>query len=153
MRKFFNCTVFLMAIALISCNWWASIWGNNILGNNLSLLEGDKKEDRIIVYCEGDCHGGIYVVPTYARHYDSNGRYAEYVEMAKSNKEWVIVKTLRIKEKQENYWIISKEFSLAKLDCSKNDCDSILQKQVIGPLALKEFQNKLQVLNIDLNFK
>lgn len=116
-------------------------------------MEGDKKEDRIIVYCKGDCHGGIYVVPTYARHYDSNGRYAEYVEEAKSNKEWVIVKTYRIKENQENYWIIDKEFSIAKLDCSTVDCDSILQRQVTGPLTLNKFQHKLQVLNIDLNFK
>lgn len=149
MRKIVSHSTFLVLVFFISsCNEWY----NHSLGNNLSLWDGDRKEDRAIVYCEGNCHGGIYVVPTYERHYDSSGHYAEYVEAAKSNKEWVIVKTLRRKEKQENYWIINKGFSLTNLNCSKVNCDSVIQKQVTGPLTLNEFQNKQQVLNIDLDF-
>ena len=132
-----------------SCNEWY----NHPLGNHLSLWEGDTKEDRIIVYCEGDCHGGIYVIPTYERHYDSSQQqYAEYVETATSNKKWVIVKTLRIKEKQENYWIISKDFDITGLDCSKANCDSILQSYVKGPFDKNKFEEKKIEMGIDLTF-
>jgi hypothetical protein len=134
----------------VSCNEWY----NHPLGNHLSLWDGDTKEDRIIVYCEGRCYGGIYVVPTYARHYDSSGqKYAEYVEEATSNKRWVIVKTYQIQEKKENYWLISKDFNIENLDCAKANCDSILQSHVTGPLSLSEFRSKLQTLNVDLDFK
>ncbi|MGS0688961.1 hypothetical protein ACVBEQ_28070, partial [Nakamurella sp. GG22] len=78
--------------------------GEYSLGNHLSLWDNDKKEERIIVYCEGDCHGGIYVVPTYERHYDKDKQhFAEYVEEANSNKKWVIAKTICVKEKMEKY--------------------------------------------------
>ena len=76
------------------------MWGDHSLGNNLSLLEGDKKEDRIVVYCSntgGVCRSGIPVVPKYNRQFDSIGRYAEYVELAVSNEKWVAVRTLEIK--------------------------------------------------------
>lgn len=146
---FFYIIIALLVFFTVSCNEWY----NHPLGNNLSLWEGDKKEDRIIVYCEGNCHGGIYVIPTYERHYDSSGQhYAEYVETATSNKKWIIVKTLQIKEKRENYWIISKGFDITHLDCSKSNCDSILQSHVTGPLSLNEFKNKVHTLDIDLDF-
>ena len=54
---------------------------------------------------------------------------------------------------QDNYWIISKDFTLTNVDCSKANCDSILQSQVTGPLNSEAFGNKLRELNIDLNFK
>ena len=100
-----TCCLFLTILFFItSCNCWKEMWGDHPLGNNLSLLEGDRKEDRIIVYCSGRdagaCHGGIFVVPTYARHMDRSGNYAEYVETVKSNEKWVIVKTHRIEEGQ-----------------------------------------------------
>jgi hypothetical protein len=147
-------SLFIIDVFLItSCN---EMWGDHPLGNHLSLLEGDKTEDRIIVYCTnnkgGICYGGNYVVPTYARHYVDN-KYAEYVETAISNKKWVIAKTLRKKEKKENYWIISKDFDIENLDCGKVNCDSILQSHVAGPLNLIEFENKKKALNIELDFK
>lgn len=126
---------------------------NHPLGNNLSQWEGDRKEDRVIVYCEGNCHGGIYVVPVYNRHYDSAGHYAEYVEEAKSNKQWVIAKTFQIKNSKENYYIISKGFNIEHVDCSKANCDSILQSHVTGPMTLTEFENKKKSMNIALDFK
>lgn len=139
----------------ISCR---EMWGDHPLGNNLSLLEGDTKEDRIIVYCTrrsaGVCVSGIPIVPTYKRHYDSSGqKYAEYVEGATSNKKWVIAKTFQIKKKRENYWIISKDFNIEKLNCAKVNCDSILQSYVIGPLDSTEFENKREALDIEVDFK
>lgn len=148
--------IFLQVLVLfvVSCN---EIWGDHSLGNNLSLLEGDKTEDRIIVYCSGrswgTCFTGIAVIPVYNRQYDSSGHYAEFVETAKSNRKWVIVKTYQIQEEKENYWIISKNFNLVNIDCSKANCDSILQSHVKGPMTQIEFRNKVRLLNIGLDFK
>lgn len=130
-----------------------SEWNNHSLGNNLSLWEGDKQEDRAIVYCEGNCNGGIYVIPSYNQHYDSNGNYAEYVKEAKFNKEWVIAKSFLIKEKRENYWIINKDFNIENLDCSKSNCDSILQANVIGPLDYQRFKEKNKSIKTNLTFE
>ncbi len=80
----------------ISC---CKLWGDQKLGSNLSVIDGDRKEDRIIVYCSnyefGCCHGGSYVLPTYERHM-LDGKYNEYVEIAKSNDKWIIAKTFQI---------------------------------------------------------
>jgi hypothetical protein len=141
----------VLLIAALSCT--DAMWGVHWLGNNVALTVGDRIEDRIIEYCEGNCNGGIYFLPTYARHYDSTGHYAEYVQEAKSNKNWIIAKTFRIKEKQENYWIISKNFSISNLDCGRANCDSILQSHVTGPLSLPEFQDRVKTLNVGLRFK
>ncbi len=138
---------FLLVLSSASCNEWY----NHPLGNHLSLWDGDGDKDRIIVYCEGNCHGGIRVLPTYERS-TNNG---EYVESATSNKKWVIAKTLQVKDNKENYYIIniSKDFDIENVDCAKVNCDSILQSHVTGPLSLPEFKNKVQALNIDLDFK
>lgn len=125
------------------------MWGKYSLGNHLSLWDNDKKEESIIVYCEGDCHGGIYVIPTYERH-ATNG---EYVEEATSDKKWVIAKTFEKKDNKENYYIISKDFNIDNMDCSKVNCDSILQSHVTGPLNLTKFKNKMQALHIELDFR
>jgi hypothetical protein len=142
--------VLIIIIFCTSCN---SLWGDHRLGKNISLLEGDRREDRIIVYCPHEdvevCNSGVYLVPTYERHMD-NGRYAEYVEEAKSNKRWVIARSVRVKDKSENYWIIRN--SIKNLDCEKLNCDSILQSHVTGPLTLKEFIDRKKALNIDLRF-
>ena len=126
--------------------------GNTSLGSNLIIWEGDVVEDRAIVYCEGNCNGGIYVLPNYSKHYDSSGQYAEYLEKAKSNRNWVIAKTLLIKGKKVNYWIINKNFNIKNLNCSLVNCDSIIQSYVIGPLSQDEFKRKLQDLKIELKF-
>jgi hypothetical protein len=142
-----------MIFFITSCN---GMWGDHPLGNHLSLLEGDKKEDRIIVYCSDDvgtCYGGIPVVPTYNRQFDEEGRYAEYVQRAVSNKNWVIAETLQTKNKQKNYWIIKKAFHIEDVDCKKINCDSIIQTYVTGPLSILEFQAETKKLNIDLGFE
>ncbi|TKC09088.1 hypothetical protein [Pedobacter frigoris] len=126
---------------------------NQSLGENLSIWEGDKKEDRAIVYCEGNCRGGIYVIPSYDRHYDSSGRYAEYLIDAKSNADWVIAKTFMIKHDRRNYWIINKEFNINNLDCEKANCDSIIQSKIIGPLDYQTLKEKNKALNINLTLE
>ena len=127
---------------LVSCR---EIFSNHSLGSNFSLMEGDKKEDRIIVYCAGkeenECNGGTFVIPRYKDHM-INGKYAEYVETAKSNNNWIIAKTFQMHAKLEKYWIINKNFTIANLNCDKINCDSIIQSQVIGPLNIDEFQEK-----------
>jgi len=95
---------------------------------------------------------GILVVPSEKRHM-IDGKYAEYVKTAVSNKEWVLVKTYQIQEKKENYWIISKDFDITNLNCSTANCDSILQSHVIGPLDSLDFYNFLKARNIDLELK
>ncbi|MBS1761163.1 MAG: hypothetical protein JST23_13680 [Bacteroidetes bacterium] len=139
------------AILLLGCN-------STNLGNGIYLLEGDRVEDRIIVRCSGknygECVSGSYLIPrSYNEHFDKNGHYLEYVENTTSNKKWVIAKTYHIQEKRENYWIINKDFVITDMDCSKANCDSIIQNLVTGPMNLTEFENKKKVLNIELNFK
>jgi hypothetical protein len=156
-RYFYGISI-LVVFLMTTYYFWSELWGDHPLGNNLSLLEGDSVEDRIIVYSDrrflGVCQGGaVAVIPLYERQMDSSGHYAEYVEAAISNKKWVIVKTLRMKEKKENYWIISKDFDIEDLDWSKVNCDSILQSHVAGPFNLIEFKNRIKILGIDLDFK
>ena len=143
--------IFAIVTSIDSCS---EFFGNHSLGNNFSLLEGDKIEDRIIVYCAGkeenECNGGTFVVPRYKDHM-INGKYAEYVETAKSNNNWIIAKTFQMHAKLEKYWIINKKFNIANLNCDKINCDSIIQSQVIGPLNINEFQEKTKKLKIDLS--
>jgi len=126
------------------------------LGNKFTLFEGDKLEDRVIVYCTGysflACKSGIYVVPTYEKHYDEKGNYTEYVSTAKSDDKWIIAKTVQVKDNKENYWIIEK-FSLDDIDCWNVNCDSIIQSHVIGALEFIEFCNKTKELGITLEFE
>ena len=157
MRQTSYYSFFILVVLVIpftsSCNLQGYITGNYPLGNHLWLWDNDRKEEKIIVYCEGDCHGGIYVVPTYERHYDSiKQHFAEYVETTASDKNWVLAKTLKINEHKNFYYIISKRFNIEHLDCSKVHCDSILQSYVRGPLSLEEFNKKKQLLKIDLDF-
>lgn len=146
-------SIIFIIIFFFTCN---QIWGDHPLGNNFSLLDGDCREDRIIVYCSNEdriCSGGIYVIPTYERHYNKDGRYAEYVVEAESDKKWIVAKTFQIDEKKEYYWIIDKDFSLDNIDCNIANCDSIIQAHVTGPLNLHDFNNTVRELKIDIDFE
>ena len=142
----------MVIFSAISCR---QMWGDNDLGDNFSLLEGDRIEDRIIVHCSGRsagaCVAGTSIVPIYSRHMDSSGRYAEFVETAKSNDDFIIARTFHINDKKKNYWIISKNFSLD--NCDKVNCDSIIQSNVIGPLDYSQFNTKQIELGINLQFE
>jgi hypothetical protein len=141
----------LVCILLNSCSGEESA----NLGNNLVLLEGDNKKDRAIVYCSGrsfgSCYAGIYVIPTNLQHME-NGRYAEYVETAKSNNKWIIAKSVFVDTKDERYWIMDKDFKLDITNCDSMNCDSILQSHVKGPFDINSFNGKKSDLGIDLAF-
>jgi uncharacterized protein (DUF1015 family) len=89
---------------------------------------------------------GTPIVPVYSRHMDSDGHYTEYVETAKSNDNFIIAKTLLVKDKRENFWIIDKGFSID--NCGKINCDSVIQSHVFGPLDKNEFQKKASELKL-----
>jgi hypothetical protein len=154
MRKLY--TLFLAvtgSILSVSCS---QAWGDNDLGDNLSLLEGDRREDRVVVYCTGrsgsTCTSGMRIVPSNSRYMNSEGRYAEYADSAVADKKWVIVKTLVVGGTESNYWIIEKGFTLEGLNCDVIKCDSILQCRVRGPFSQDEFEKQKNVLRVDLNF-
>ncbi|GEO11113.1 hypothetical protein [Segetibacter aerophilus] len=146
---------FLFFIGLLFSNCWEQLWGDNDLGDNFSLLEGDRTEDRIIVYCSGRsagaCMAGTPIVPVYSRHMDSEGQYAEYVETANSNDNFIIAKTVQLKDKRTNYWIITKGYGID--NCDKINCDSIIQSHVLGPLDQNQFQKEASKLKINLRFQ
>jgi hypothetical protein len=145
---------FLRAILLLTTMSCGQLWGDHDLGDNFSLLEGDKVQDRVIVYCSGRsfdaCRGGTAIVPVYSRQFDKDGDYAEFVETAEADDKFIIVRTLKVKDKGINYWIIDKDFKIQ--DCDKLNCDSIIQSKVIGPLDKFEFQAQTEDLNINLEF-
>jgi hypothetical protein len=121
------------------------MWGDNDLGDNFSLSEGDRLEDRAIILCSGRsagaCKSGEYIVPSYQRHYDDKGNYAEYVETATSDKHWIIAKTIQIADKKENYWIIQKGVGKK---------GNKVQPNVLGPFDKPSFNVKTKELNINL---
>jgi hypothetical protein len=107
----------------------------------------------MIVYCLGQsggvCMAGVPIVPRYSQQFDKNGHYIEYVEIARANKKFIVVRTLELKSKNKNYWIISKDFKLE--NCTSNNCDSIITSHLIGPLEYSVFQKKLSQLKINLS--
>lgn len=146
MRKFiylFIATCFLVFVIYS----WPEWWGDYSLGNNYHLLEGDNK-DRVIVYCTGKnwgaCHAGIAVVPS------TKDTSTLYVENANEDNDWILAKT-KNKDKSESYWIIYKNFKVDLNNCIKNNCDSIIQSHVTGPLTFHSFKSKLKELHIELN--
>ena len=89
-------------------------------------------------------------MPIYNRQFDKDGHYAEYVETAEANEKFIIARTVQVKDKRKNYWIITKDFKHD--DCNKLDCDSIIQSKVIGPLDPLQSRTKIAELNIALQF-
>lgn len=91
---------------LPSCN-------SNNLGENIYLLEGDRREDRIIVECTGksfgDCIVGEYLVPTAYEEHFKNGKYSEFVDSVKADNDYVIATTVSISNGIKSYWIIDKK--------------------------------------------
>lgn len=144
----------LVSIFLLSCNLCES-FGAHELGKNLVLLEGDHLEDRIIVLCSKKeterkcCTGGSYIIPL---SYEQ--KKGQYVDVAESNENWIIAKTIKYSESnKEEYWIIDKGFSLEEIDCYEADCDSIVKSKIAGPLEFEVFNSKVKELDINLNFK
>jgi len=128
----------LILLTFASC---ATFNGSYDLGANLYLLEGDRIEDRIIVYCTKKdneyCNGGTYVIPISYDDHMKKGKYSQYVLEAKSDENGIIAKTFKIKENKIFFWIINLK--------EKGD-------NVYGPLSYKTFLEKKQRFKIDLSF-
>jgi len=147
-----NISIFMMvaalAFSLSSCNY-CKLFGDNKLGDNFSLLEGDKTEDNIIVYCIGNkngcCVGGIPVIPS------EEDSLTKYVLAAKSNNLWIIVKTMS-KNNSEKFWIINKNFSKKFEYDDGGKFYSLIQSNVLGPMNLSKFELKIDSLKINLHF-
>lgn len=121
------------------------------LGNNFFIFRGDNIYDRIIVYNDDVgifdcCNSGMSIIPNQAQ-YDENGNYAEYVEKAKSNSKWIIVRTYRIREKKFNYWIIDKRFNSRDIISYR-----LVMSYVSGPVDSNSFDKLLLERQIKLKF-
>lgn len=137
-------------ILIISSEWtFPSISGSHSLGNNLYMMDWDGGGE-IIVYgtnIRGNtCYGGIYVVPSV----EHNNKVK--VTTAKSNDKWIIVKATQLSDNTIKYYLISKNFNPDNLDCKKQNCDSLLQSYISGPLDSVSFINKLTHEGINLRF-
>lgn len=146
--KAYNGFILLFVLHLFGCN-------SSNLGDSFFLLEGDRREDKIIVFCTGkslECYSGIPVVPTYHRQF-KNGKYAEYVEHAKSDSDWIIVQTTLVENGQKNYWIVNKKFKIDVENCELTNCESIIKSNVYGPFSYHKFIEQLRHLEVTLHFK
>lgn len=135
-----------------SCD--CSLVGAENLGKNLALLEGDVREDKVIVYCgnkENCCSGGAYILPTYENHYDKKGNYAEFIEEVAYNERWILVKSFLVKENKFNYWIIDKNFDLKDSSFTEGKKIEMIRKNVIGPLNKKKLDDLIKNNKIKLS--
>ncbi|MEJ0034064.1 MAG: hypothetical protein WDO15_28700 [Bacteroidota bacterium] len=80
-----NLLYFFILLSVASCSTFS---GERSLGKNLTIIEGDKEEDRRIVYCPDKnkaCSEGLKVIPA---------NNSEYVDDVRSNDEWIIARTI-----------------------------------------------------------
>jgi hypothetical protein len=132
---------FLVAATAASCSQFS---GEHSLGKNLTVIEGDKDEDRMIVYCPDknkECSEGIKVIPA---------NTGEYVDEVRSDDEWIVVRTLTVQGKKDSYWIINKDFTLGDKDCGTADCGDYVKTFVNGPMTLEDFEGHKEELKINL---
>jgi hypothetical protein len=128
--------------------FWCDLWGAHNLGHKFVLLEGDKTEDRIIVYSTvtwGCCYTGIPVIPPSVYN-----DYTSYVDLAISNRKWIIVRSVN-NDADFSYWIINKRFKLDLEKCKNKNCDSIIQENVYGPFKFESFIKIADSLHVNLN--
>ncbi|MEI9919536.1 MAG: hypothetical protein WDO14_12125 [Bacteroidota bacterium] len=138
MKTFF---CFLVLLSLASCSTFT---GEHSLGKNITLIEGDKDEDKKIFYCPDKtkpCSEGMRVIPAVDN---------EYVDDSRSNDQWIIARTVNISSKKESYWIINKDFALGDKDCGKEDCGNYIKTFISGPLTLEDFNGHRKELRITL---
>lgn len=113
------------------------------LGKNIYVLEGDRVQDKIIVYCTGksfgDCISGSYLIPkSYNEHFDSSGHYKEYVDDVAYNNKYIIATTFFIREQKKRYWLITKNADRDKF--------------ILGPLDYEKFLLEKKERGITLDF-
>ena len=120
------------------------------MGDNIYLLEGDRKEDRIIVECTGksfgDCIAGTYLIPRNYEQHINNGNYSEFVDSVKANNDYIIAITVSINNDIKKYWIIDKKRN--RLHGTKDNIHSF----ILGPLDFNSFSEEKRKNDIRLNF-
>lgn len=138
---------FTVLFVLASC---CGFFGDNDLGNNFSLLDGDRVEDRTIVYCTGKsggcCNSGIPVIPS------KTDSLTNYVLSAASDRNWIIAKS-KSKGSTHGFWIINKDF---KAEFEYDDGGKLyetIQAHVVGPLNELEFKKQCEKKHITLKFE
>jgi len=154
MNSIWKIKIIVFLLLFQSCDF-CTMMGSQKIGKNLYLLEGDCREDRIIVFnnqIKGCVTGGIFILPVYERHMDSKGYYAEFVDEVMFDNRWIIVKTSRIQENENLFWVIDKNYELELGHCESTRCDSLVFKYISGPFDFEEFEIQTNKLNINLEF-
>jgi hypothetical protein len=147
--------LYIITLAITqSCN--CGFYGSHDLGNNFALLEGDRVEDRVIVYCSGKesdcCTGGTYIVPSFDQHYFPDGTFREYVLQAESTEDWIVAKT-KLESEEIRYWLIRKNFPFIP-DLESSDFEDgeetleLIKKNITGPMTKDQFVQKINELRI-----
>jgi len=139
----FLLSLIILIVILSSCN-------TNNLGDNIYLLEGDRRENRIIVESTGKgfagCIAGEYLVlAAYEEHF-KNGKYSEFVDSVKADNDHVIATTVSISNGIKSYWIIDK-----KKEKTWSDKDNP-HSFVLGPLDFSSFSEEKRKNDIRLDF-
>jgi len=117
------------------------------LGSGFILSEGDKIEDRAIIFCNTNkscCNGGTYVIPS------SGEQYYSYVDYVNHNNDWIFVSTIQIKDHSKKYWIISKK-KIKNIKPTQENIDDIIGKSIMGPMKYEDWQKKIRLMNIKLS--
>ena len=138
----------ILPLLFNSCNNRKS-WGDNNLGGEFTLLEGDKINDREIIYCIGRenpedcCTSGIPIIPS------REDKSVDYIELAKFNNRWIVAKSIGF-DKAENYWCIDKDFDTTWEYDDGGVFYKRIQNHVYGPFDKATFDKELKEKNINL---
>lgn len=125
-------------IILLSC----SDSTKNNLGNNFYIMEGDRMEDKVMVYCTGNdytgCYAGIYIVPCHEMHYDSIGLHNSYVIGAAINDDFIAIETYQKSTSDTSYWVVDKSLKFI-LDTCSFECEKLIANYRRGPFERTKF--------------
>ena len=134
-----------MVALFFSSEWLFPEWnGSYYLGNNLYMMDWERG-NKIIVHCSNKsgrtCYGGSPVIPhNYPREV--------YVQSAKADDKWIIVKAITTEDNNVCYYLIDKSFNIKGLDWDVVNCDSIIQSQITGPLDSLNFEQLKNKYNV-----
>ncbi|APD07418.1 hypothetical protein UJ101_01911 [Flavobacteriaceae bacterium UJ101] len=151
MKRIYIYTLFFISIVIFNSCSNCKTWGDNNLGGEFTLLEGDKINDRIIIYCIGRenpkdcCTGGIPIVPS------REDKKVDYIELTKYDDRWIIAKGINF-DKTQGYWIIDKKFDTSWKYDDNGLFYSRIQNHVFGPFDKFIFESELEKRGIKLRF-
>lgn len=146
----FTNKILLLCFTLFVFASCGRICGVYDLGKNYFVFDGDRKEDRIIIYNDDNkspCEivSGSNIIPPYGMW--ANGQAVQpYVTSVKYNSRWIIATTTY--NDTISYWIIDKNIRF-----SPSDSKSI--RNLFGPLDSLSFNKflKIHTINISHHFK